>query len=343
MLKELISEEVIEPRIATSWRASQVGMCETYLCRQRLGHAAEPIPGRVRHLFDDGHVHERDIATRLVGKGIDVKYSCLDGQAEVVCSEDPFVPGHPDGIIRTPSGELTLDYADENFRPGQFCLLEITAPGHFPFMRLQKTHMREAIYPKYVQIQLYLNSPEIRNYADCAVAIAKSKNTSALYEEGISFDKSVVDYELEKLKRLEDLIVQGLTSDFRCNDWRRNLCRYRRQCFSAGEAHEPLSSDVLSGESLKEYETLHETALAWRRGKTLEEESKVLIQDARDQFRAIIEEYGCRGLMVNGVRALMVDEGATRRCDFELLRRRFPEAFDEAVSESIRERYVRVS
>ena len=340
MLKELIGVETLEPAISTSWRASQVGMCETLLCHKHLGHEALSISGRVRHLLNDGVTHEHDIVTRLVNRGIEVEYSCLDGQTDVCCSSNPYVPGHPDGVIRTPKWKFDLDYADENFKAGSFLLLEITAPGHFPFLRLQKQHARVALYVKYVQIQFYLNSPEIRSYSNCALLIAKNKNTSMLYEEGISLDEVLIQQELGKLRHIEEITSSGKVSDYRCNDWRRNTCQYRQLCFGE-EAPVPINLDILKGESLKEAKTLVEVAEAWHRGKLLKGESEDLIEDAREQFRAIIEDYGAHGLTLGDVKALMIDS-TSHSTNYEVLKRKYPKAYNEVVTATPK-RYVRVT
>ena len=343
MLKELISVETLEPTISTSWRASQVGMCETLLCHKHLGHEALSISGRVKHLLNDGVTHEHDIVTRLVNKGIEVKHSCLDGQTDVCCSSDPYVPGHPDGVIRTPKWKFDLDYADENFKAGSFLLLEITAPGHFPFLRLQKQHARVALYVKYVQIQLYLNSPEIRSYSNCALLIAKNKNTSMLYEEGISLDEVLVQQELDKLRHIKEITSSGKVSNYRCDDWRRNTCQYRQLCFAnvLSTEYVSYSSDILKGESLKEAKMLAEVAEAWHRGKLLKGESDDLIEDAREQFREIIEDYGARGLTLGDVKALMIDS-TSHSTNYEVLKRKYPEAYGEVVTTTPK-RYVRVT
>jgi len=346
MLKELITEEVLEPEQTGVFRASQAGMCETFLCHQMLGHEALPIPGRIRHVLDDGRTHERDIVTRLLNKGIEVKHSCVDGQVEVCCVARPYVNGHPDGIMRTPKKAFDLDYADANFKPGKFLLLEITAPNHFTYLRLVKQHLQEALYVKYVQVQLYLCSPEVKSYGTCAVVVVKNKNTSALYEEGVSFNQDVVLHEITKLRHVEALVARNQVSEFRCDDWRKDTCRYRQLCFV--EEEEPTfvptgEHMILKGETLAEAQLLLETAGAWRRGKELKDEGEELIQDSREQFRQVIEDYACKGLTVQDVRAMMVEEGITRSCDFDKLQHEFPDAYATVVSSKRRERYVRVS
>jgi len=294
-------------------------------------------------MLDDGVTHEHDIINRLRGGGITVLHSYVEGQMKVHCSEKPTVVGHPDGVLDVPEyEEFTLDYADDDFSPSRFMLLEITAPNHFTFLRLQRSHLRENIWRKFVQIQMYLNSEEIREYGTSAIVVIKNKNTSALYEEGVSLQEDVVNSTLEKLKRVEDLVAEGKVSSFRCDDWRRNYCRYRHLCFGEAEPSVPNSGDILRGESLKEAEVLKDAAAVWRKGKLLELEGKDLIADSREQFRNIIEDYGCRGLTVGDVVALMVAEGVNHRVDYNLLKSTYPEAYDACVSEGVRGAYVRV-
>ena len=322
-----------------------MGECETFLCHVRLKHEPLPFTGRVRHLLDDGVTHEHDIVSRLRSAGITVLHSYAEGQAEVCCSFEPLVTGHPDGVLDMPArAKFDLDYADENFKSSRFLMLEVTAPSHFTFLRLVRNHLRETLWRKYIQVQMYLNSDEMRSYGNCAVAIVKNKNTSELYEEGISLDRQVVDETLEKLRNVEGLVSQGQLSEFQCNDWRRQYCRYRHLCFEELELPSVLESqDILRGESLSEVEQLKDVADVWRRGKLLKLEGEDLIADSRDQFAEMIRQYECRGITVDNIRALMVDEGISRRTNYDLLRNKYPDVYKAAVSESVREAYVRVS
>jgi len=194
MLKEFIALEEKIPGVSSAWRASEVGECEAFLCHTRLGHEPLPMSGRVRHMLQDGVTHEHDIVSRLQSAGIKVLHSYVEGQTEVHCSSDPLVSGHPDGVLDIPKGfSRDLDYWDENFKfDGRFYLLEVTAPNHFAFLRLKRSHLREILWRKFVQIQMYLNSEEIRSYGNCCVAEVKNKNTSELYEEGIAVTADVV-------------------------------------------------------------------------------------------------------------------------------------------------------
>ena len=142
----MIALEEKTPEVSSTFRASSAGECETFLCHERLGHEPAPFTGRVRHMLQDGVTHEHDIISRLRSAGITVLHSYVEGQAEVHCSSDPLVSGHPDGVLDIPkSREFTLDYADENFSPSRFMLLEVTAPGHFTFLRLERSHLREIL------------------------------------------------------------------------------------------------------------------------------------------------------------------------------------------------------
>jgi len=346
VLKERITSEEKTPKASTIWRASEVGECETFLCHVRMGHESESFSGRVRHMLDDGVTHEHDIVTRLRTSGIKVLHSYVEGQIGVQCASN--VTGHPDGILdvtMTMTSSLMLDYADESFKTGQrFYLLEITAPNHFTFLRLKRSHLREILWRKYVQIQMYLNSEEVSSFGNCAIAIVKNKNTSELYEEGISLDNALISDTLEKLKRVEDLVLKGKISEFRCSDWRRGYCRYRHLCYDDAVLPSLLESqDILRGESLNEAEQLKEAAEVWRKGKLLKLEGEDLIAETRELFQEVIGQYGCAGLTIEGVRALMIGVGITRRADYDLLKNKYAKVYDEVVSESPRESYVKVS
>ncbi len=346
MLKEKIALEERVPAVSTLWRASSVGECETFLCHQRLGHEPTSLTGRVRHLLDDGVTHEHDIVNRLRGAGIKVLHSYDEGQLEIQCSSNPLVTGHPDGVLDVPKGlSRDLDYADEDFKfDGRFYMLEVTAPSHFTFLRLQRSHMREILWRKFVQIQMYLNSVEMRSFSNYCIVEVKNKNTSDLYEEGVSLNNDVVSATLEKLKTVEHLVSHGQMTEFRCNDWRANYCRYKHLCFGEVELPSALESqDILRGESLSEAEQLKEVADVWRKGKLLKLEGEDLIADSRDQFSEIIRQYECRGLTIDDVKALMIDVGINRRVDYDLLKSKHPEVYDAVVNESVRQSYVRVT
>jgi len=346
VLKEKIALETREPTVSTLWRASSAGECETFLCHQRFGHKPAPLAGRVRHLLNDGVTHERDVVDRLCSAGIIVLHSYVGGQMEVCCSSDPLVSGHPDGVLDIPKGfPRDLDYADESFRPNErFYMLEVTAPNHFSFLRLVRSHMREVLWRKFVQIQLYLNSEEMRSYSDCCIVEVKNKNTSDMYEEGVSLDMSVVNETLEKLKRVEDLVASGQMSKFRCSDWRKNYCRYKDLCFEEMDLPSALETqDILRGESLSEAEQLREVAEVWHRGKLLKLEGEDLIEDSRSQFSEVIQQYGCRGITIEDVKALLIDVGTIRHVNYDLLKSKHPEVYDAVVKESLRQAYVRVA
>lgn len=346
MLKECIALEERTPGVSLVWRASSVGECETFLCHERLGHESLSMTGRVLHMLQDGVTHEHDIVSRLRSAGITVLHSHVEGQIEVCCSAKPRIVGHPDGVLDVPSAfPRDLDYWDADFKHNErFYMLEVTAPNHFTFLRLKRGHLRETLWRKYVQIQMYLNSEEIRSFGSCCVVEVKNKNTSELYEEGVSLDGDVVVQTLEKLKKVEDLTSRGEVSEFRCSDWRRSYCRYKHLCYDELELPSLLESqDILRGESLNEAEQLRETAIVWQKGKLLKLEGEDLIADTREQFSEIIKQYGCRGLTVGDVKALMIEEGVSRHTNYDSLKSKHPDVYSEVVAESPRESYVRVT
>lgn len=348
MLKELIATDVIAPSIINEWRASEVGECETFLCRRRLGEPAIPFTGRIRHLLDDGLMHEHDVVDRLCSKGIKVLHSYTEGQAQVVCYEDNDITvlGHPDGVLDVVPDRFELDYVDDKFRWGRrYYLLEVTAPSHFTFLRLEKNHMRSELWRKYVQVQMYMNSEQFRSYGDSCIVEVKNKNTSALYEEGIGLDASVVAETVEKLKKVTEYALRGIVSSYRCEDWRRHYCRYRHLCFVEEGIPQPVvSGGILEGESLSEAEQLLEAAQLWLKGKNFEEDGKELIDEARALFWDIITEYEAKGLLVGSAKALMVEPTTPRLgVDFDLLKQRYPDVYEAMVTEEIPHPYLRVT
>jgi len=346
MLKELIAEEASVPVLSKVWRASEVGECETFLGHLRLGHDALPFTGRVRHMLQDGYVHERDIVNRLESKGVKVWHSYASGQLEVDCVDDPYVVGHPDGVVDVPQRllqQFSVDYADESFKPTSAMLLEVTAPNHFTFLRLKAQHLREVWWRKYVQIQLYLFSRQMEAYlaSKCALVVVKNKNTSELYEEGVSLDERVIEKVVNTLRKVEELASDGRVSDFRCSDARRTYCRYRHLCFPEPPETRPLPGSILRGEMLKEADVLEAAVAVWRRGKMLKEEGEDLVRDVRDQFGELLEQYGCRGITMEGVTGMLVSK-VSRSVDLDLLQKKYPDVYEEVVAEKT-STYVRVA
>ncbi len=300
-------------------------------------------------MLDDGMLHEHDIVDRIRSKGTKVLHSYSEGQMLVHCYDEGGVAvlGHPDGVMDVTQPSFELDYADEEFRfGGRYYGLEVTAPGHFNFLRLERSHMRSELWRKFVQIQMYLNSEELRAYSDCMVVIAKNKNTSALYEEGISFDMSVVTDVIEKLKRVGDLVFHNQMSSYRCADWRRHYCRYRELCFGIPE--EVVSPGelrgILEGESLSEAEQLLEAADLWVKGKSLEVDGKELIEEARALFGDTIAEYGAKGLTVGPAKAQIVVPVTPRKSiEYDILKQKYPEVYDAVVTEKVPDTYLMVS
>ena len=355
MLKELIAKDVREPLVTEGWRASEVGECEAFLCHLRLGHPALPLTGRVRHMLDDGLMHEHDVVDRLRSKGFKVSHSYSEGQLLVHCYDKDglCVVGHPDGVLDvTPAIKLgtpwgfELDYADGAFDwRNRLHGLEITAPNHFAFLRLERNHLREELARKFVQIQMYLNSEELRDEGiNSMVVVVKNKNTSALYEEGIGFDEQVVVETIEKLKRVTDFVSRSQVSPFRCVDYRRHYCRYRELCFG-GVVSEgiPISGEILVGESLSEAEQLLGAADLWLKGKGLEVDGKELIEEARALFGSTIAEYGAKGLTVGHVKASIVEPFTPRlSTEYDILKQKYPEVYDAVVVEKVPEPYLMV-
>lgn len=356
MLKELIAKDVGEPLVTEVWRASEVGECEAFLCHLRLGHPALSLSGRVRHMLDDGLMHEHDVVDRLRSKGFKVSHSYSEGQLLVHCYDEDglCIVGHPDGVLDVAGSyrglvvpsQLELDYTDECFRFGErFYGLEVTAPNHFAFLRTERNHMRSEMWRKFVQIQMYLNSEELRDEGiNSMIVEVKNKNTSALYEEGVGFDGQVVTETVEKLKRVTDLVSRDQVSSFRCTDYRRHYCRYRELCFGGVvlENVSPLGV-VLVGESLKEAEELLGAADLWLKGRGLRADGEELVESARMLFGDVIAEYGAAGLEVGPAKAVIVVPTTPRlSIELDILKQRYPEVYDAMVTEVMPDPYLMV-
>lgn len=350
MLKELVDIDSTDIQVRASFRASEVGEpCETYLCHVLMGHEPLPNSGRLERLFEDGHYHERDVATRLVNEGFDVQHSCLTSQLELIGLNNPRVPGHPDGIIDLHERTIELDWTDSHFRldpPNRVQLLEITAPNHNTFMRLTRNHLKEVIPRKYVQMQMYLNSDELRSQTDSGVCIVKSKNTSALYEEGVSFDSSVVGETREKLLRVQEQASKGLIGDYRCDDWRVGNCRFHHLCFTEESSRPTPVVGLLKGESLKEASIIKDAAFMNLIGKLHKEFGAQLIDESRSIFDDLLLDYGALGMTVaeglpKEVKAVMI-ESRKRSIDYDKLEALYREAYDACVRIG-KSTYVRVT
>jgi len=332
LLKETLLDEAVDPTVPDTWRASLVGEeCETYLCRMRLGHQPLPMKGRVRHLLDDGNMHEDDVVNRLKNGGLDVLYTG-DEQLYVHCvSQDGIVVnGHPDGVLRNVPKDLQkLDWADETFSwDSVYHLLEITAPNNFAFKRYYQEHLRGVNYRKFVQTHLYLGSEELRDRMRCSVVIVKDKMTSTLYEEGLTYDQSVIDTTIEKLKRVNALVAARKVSTQRCVDWHRKSCRFRELCFGSEEEEIPLGVGFLDADKLLEAVQLHEALDSYSKGKEFEVEGKELVEEARAYFGEILDQYGAEGMFIVQTKVKWTNSKWSG-IDSDTLRLKYPEVYNE--------------
>lgn len=345
MIKEHQAELIQNPEEFVGWRASMVGNpCETFLGHMRLGHEYKPIQGRVKHMLEDGNLHEHDIVKRCEESGYKVLHSYRDRQLtlKIQLRDNLVISGHSDGILWCGSRPFELDRVDPHFVQGcKYYLLEITAPNHFAFARAVQHGLFVQNFQKYIQIQLYLMSDKVKEYTkgDC-VCVVKNKNTTALYEEGISFHPELIDQLVERLDRVEALAVHNEVSSFRCNDERQFWCRYNKLCYDNVVPTSVAVSGILNGRSLKEAEELSGIISMWKRGKDLSSEGKELVEESRMELLRIVEEYGAKGLTFDDVKAVMIDS-TSRNTDYDTLRAKAPDLYDEVVSVTPK-RYIRV-
>lgn len=320
--------------------------CETFLCHTRLNsELGEPIRGRVSHMLEDGNLHERDVVKRCVDSGYKILHSYREGQLtlKIPLGDKLSVSGHPDGILWCGSKTFDLDRVDPLFKFGcRYYLLEVTAPNHYAFQRVVKDGLKEQNFQKYIQIQLYLMSDRVKEYTNGGcVCVVKNKNTTALYEEGVAFHQENIDELMERLERVTSLTKQGRISDYRCDDSRKSWCKYHKLCFEKVDFVSTATKGILDGRSLKESEQLFGVAAMWRRGKILAKEGEELVEEAREEFRKVIEDYGAEGLVVDDVKAKMIDS-TSRSCDYDTLKLKSPDLYNEVVIVKPT-RYVRVT
>jgi len=306
--------------------------CETFLCHTKLNDDYKPPRGRVIHMLQDGNMHEKDIVQRCINSGYQVLHSCMDKQLElhIQLNSTLNISGHPDGVLVCGTKTFDLDRADSHFKFGKSSyLLEVTAPNNTNFARLEKEGLEEQNYQKYVQSQLYMLADEVNNH-DC-ILVAKNKNTTALYEEGISFRPEVITALIERLERVNSYVKRGSLSDYRCNDGRMKWCRYHALCFDRDVEPSIISAGILNGRSLKEVDQLKGLAAMWHKGKDLESESEELIEEVRTEFERIIADYGAEGIVIDDVKAKMTESHSTK-CDYATLKLKAPELYDEVVT-----------
>jgi len=332
MLKETILDEAIDPTVPDTWRASLVGEeCEAYLCHMRLGHEPLPMKGRIRHLLDDGNMHEDDIVNRLVNGGFDVLYTGSE-QLYVHCIDQDgiVINGHPDGVLKNvPKSLHSLDWADDGFSwDSTFHLLEITAPNNFAFKRYYNEHLRGVNWRKFVQTHLYIGSEELRDRMRCAVVIVKDKMTSTLYEEGLTYDHNVIDQTVEKLKRVNELVAGGKVSPARCIDWHRKSCRFRHLCFSDEEEPIPTGVGYLDADKLLEASQIREAVNSYLEAKSLEKEGKELNEEARTYLGEILDQYGVEGMFVDDIKIKWTGSRWSG-IDTDTLKLKYPEIYQE--------------
>lgn len=333
MLKETIKDEIINPVVSDVWRGSEAGeLCEAYLCHMRLGHQPLKMPGRIRHLLDDGNMHEKDIVNRLINNGFDVVHTGED-QMYVHCvnQDGIIINGHPDGMLRDVPDELhNLDWADEHFSwDNEYQLLEITAPNAFAFKKYFQEHLRGVNWRKFVQTHLYLGSEELRDNMRCAVVIVKDKMTSSLYEEGLTFDKSVIVQTVEKLKRVNELVAAGKVASMRCSDWHKNSCRFRHLCFGDDAIEEvPIGVGFLDADKLLESVELREALDSYVQGKEFESTGKEMTEQARDYIGELIDQYFAEGIFIGKAKAKWTNSSWSG-IDTETLKRLYPKVFEE--------------
>lgn len=159
---------------------SQIGdTCERKLWRDYKDPIVEEYGYQQHDIFERGHWEEGRIFEHL--KRIDIRLE----QTQVDC-EYLALKGHADAII-------------QDLRDGKRYLLEIKTMKQELFNALVKKGVKKANFQYWVQCQAYMGLLGL----DQSILLVRNKNTEALYEEFIDFDKESYRLHLEKAARIE--------------------------------------------------------------------------------------------------------------------------------------------
>lgn len=150
----------------TLFRASEGGSCRRRMAYARVFKEPEPTPSQLL-LFQDGHLHHKDMASRL-GKKFEVTEQ--ERRHSMMIGEDPQITirGHPDLIIRDPElGRIVIELKTVNhFRFSELTKMGDCYPDHrkqcLMYMWLTGLHMGRVFY--------------------------KNKNTSSVFDVPIEWD-----------------------------------------------------------------------------------------------------------------------------------------------------------
>lgn len=218
---------------------SKVGQCIRALAYHAIGVEPDKMPDRAYLVFGDGNWHEELIKdhirktvfelTEWKGKSQKIDIAVINGRT---------MRGEIDGLLTDPQGTQWL--------------LEIKSINHFGFERLDKEpqddHRR--------QTNLYLHGlNEAGMNITKALILYKNKNTSAMKEFAIEYDKDQAIKDIEMFEQIakwaKEKTVPPRPYD-RDVDWQCGYCRFTSTCYKNYEKEfENLSENVELDEEIE--------------------------------------------------------------------------------------------
>ncbi len=313
MLVELITKnagQTQETNYRYYPRPSSVGQCIRNLVYHASGVPADKFPDRALLVFDDGNWHEellkdhirRTVFTLSEWKGYNQRIEIADINGRKMT-------GEIDGLITDPLNNTRL--------------LEIKSINHFGFERLKDgpldDHRR--------QTNLYLHGLKLAGMdISEAILLYKNKNTSAMKEFIIEYDRKQALADIDMFRSVEQMADAGEipSRPYSFDDWHCQYCRRQEHCWK-GYADEvnALSTDVALSDEF-EIDARYYNELGAQRSE---------IEKQRDDIGVILR----KALSAAGAKSAHVGEyvltlwvGERKKIDESLVP---PEAFKKVITE----------
>lgn len=312
----MISEERVvthkAPKFPGYWTASQLG------CWRRMYLLAKEHEGDFVEspVLSEGRLHEDDVIAKLRVKGVTV----TGRQTEL---KHPTLPlrGHPDGWA-TVSGNEGL-----YIPPGHY-LLDVKSMDRPFYSKAIKDFIGN--FPHlYYQLQGY----SLMSKGEEIYVPIKNRATGEIYELVLQPDEAIwriielgvsqvakaVDTPGFDYKTLACPDPDSIAARY-CPYKERELCQYQTNILEVTEA------EVV--QAISEYEE----------GKSLERSAARIKDDAKLIIIAWLKKNGVKKIRV-GDSVPTLTEGSRRNCNFDLLKKDYPEAHRQAISETVYEKF----
>jgi len=209
MLKELIDGVYVEKRREkekTHFYVTDASKCPRAIYFSLKGAPKEPFDAKALRIFENGdHTHMR-LASALFSLGI----VCA---VEVAIPPNEVIHGRADAIVRHDGSTYVVEFKSIN-RYAFEKKLDVPQPQHLR------------------QLQLYLHFFEIPK----GILIYENKDTQALKEFVVEYDKALVAQTLAEFEELQGYVERGIVPP-KPNDiepWRCDYCAYKATCAKVG-------------------------------------------------------------------------------------------------------------